>query len=90
MNEPLMIGLITSVCGLLAAAIGAAMKFAMDRINQIERDSKARTQKLEDKVEALLSLDRIKDNYIADLRNHIWNGNPPPPPDWPAELINHR
>ena len=25
-------------------------------------------------------------NHAHELRAHIWDGNPPPPPEWPANL----
>lgn len=30
--------------------------------------------------------ERIRDDYIHQLRDHISQGNPPPPPPWPAGL----
>lgn len=35
---------------------------------------------------SLQQVDRLKDNYIANLRDHIYQGKPPPPPPWPEEL----
>lgn len=29
---------------------------------------------------------RILSDYVHDLREHIANGKPPPPPDWPEGL----
>ena len=39
--------------------------------------------------ERLNRLENFNDGYrshIFDLRSHIWDGKPPPPPDWPADL----
>ncbi len=39
--------------------------------------------------ERLNRLEKFNDGYrahIFDLRSHIWDGKPPPPPDWPADL----
>ncbi|MHC6592437.1 hypothetical protein [Arthrobacter sp. C152] len=30
----------------------------------------------------------IRDNYINKLRDHINQGNPPPPPEWPEGLYD--
>jgi len=30
--------------------------------------------------------ERVRDDYINKLRRHIEDGNPPPPPAWPADL----
>lgn len=32
--------------------------------------------------------ERIRDNYINRLRDHINQGNPPPPPEWPDGLYD--
>ena len=32
--------------------------------------------------------EQIRDNYINRLREHINQGNPPPPPEWPDGLYD--
>lgn len=36
---------------------------------------------------AVLRTNRIQDQYILKLRRWISDGNPPPPPDYPVELV---
>lgn len=39
---------------------------------------------LEGRVDRLEARDRIHQDYIVTLRQHILNGQPPPPPEWPT------
>lgn len=38
-------------------------------------------------IAALQRVQRIQGDYIGQLRRHIADGNPPPPPAWPDGLI---
>lgn len=40
----------------------------------------------EARLDASLRRERLRDNYIHQLRDHITSGNPPPPPPWPDGL----
>lgn len=46
-----------------------------DRLDRIEADNRKRDER-----------ERIRDDYIQELRQHIRLGLPPPPPAWPGEL----
>lgn len=73
---------------------------AQRQIDQIQEDRKAdrdefsaattrfveRQQRLENRVENLEARDRVSSQYILDLRYHIAEGMPPPPPAFPPEL----
>lgn len=48
------------------------------RIERIEAENRARDER-----------ERIRDDYIQELRDHIRRGLPPPPPEWPAGLHRH-
>lgn len=45
-----------------------------------------RVDKAEGRLDESLRRERLRDNYIHELRDHISRGNPPPPPPWPAGL----
>lgn len=45
-----------------------------------------RLDKAEARMDASLRRERLRDDYIHELRDHISQGNPPPPPPWPAGL----
>lgn len=46
-----------------------------------------RIEKLERENEESKMRERLRDDYIADLRRHINDGSPPPPPHWPPALL---
>jgi hypothetical protein len=59
-------------------------------IDQHQEDIKdLRAGRAEDRVRitALERHVRIQGDYIGQLRRHIADGNPPPPPAWPDGLI---
>lgn len=41
---------------------------------------------LADRLDRSEVRERIRDDYIHQLREHISQGNPPPPPPWPTGL----
>lgn len=43
--------------------------------------------KVNQRMDASVARERIRDDYIQILRQHIADGRPPPPPAWPAELL---
>lgn len=97
MSPELQIAVVGAIATVAVAVVGGVVKIVLDlvreqrdRIDSVERDSQAKVAGLDDKISKMLRLDNLKDNYIADLRNHIWDHKPPPPPDWPSELIDHR
>lgn len=45
-----------------------------------------RLDKAEVRIDESLRRERLRDDYIHQLRDHISQGNPPPPPPWPAGL----
>lgn len=42
---------------------------------------------LRNRVDVLERHDRVKDDYIEELRMHIIRGDPPPPPPYPTMLV---
>lgn len=59
---------------------------AAERVETHMGKQDERMERLEARLDASVVRERIRDDYIAQLRQHIVDGNPPPPPVWPAEL----
>lgn len=57
-----------------------------DRIDAHMDRQDDRIKRLECRLDASLRRERIRDDYIASLRQHIVDGKPPPPPTWPEAL----
>ena len=53
----------------------------IDQLQEDLKDIRARMDRVERR-------ERVRDDYIAKLRRHIEQGNPPPPPPWPEALLN--
>jgi hypothetical protein len=49
-------------------------------------DTRAEVLANDRRIQALERRDRAWANYVHRLRAHIVNEQPPPPPEWPAEL----
>lgn len=67
-----------------------AQNLAEAAAQQQQSDRKADRDQVADLLTRVRKLEqdsRLKDNYIAELRNHIYAAKPPPPPPWPPELI---
>ena len=57
--------------------------------SQSERDEmKADIKELKTEQRAAKKREQIRDTYILQLREHINQGNPPPPPEWPEGLYD--
>lgn len=44
--------------------------------------------RLTDRVDASARREKVRDDYIMELRQHIAEGKPPPPPAWPTALLH--
>lgn len=53
---------------------------------QVIADLRTDITRTDERLDASLRRERIRDDYIHELRDHISRGNPPPPPPWPAGL----
>lgn len=81
--------LFTAIVSVVVAAIGAKQKATADLVAEMRRelsDTRAEVAANERRIAALERRDRAWSNYVHRLRRHIIDGNPPPPPEWPAEL----
>lgn len=43
---------------------------------------------LSNRVDASARREKVRDDYIMELRQHIAEGKPPPPPSWPVALLH--
>jgi len=77
------------------AAFGTGGYFAqrgknkIDLLDQYQEDrasDRDRMDILEKRVDAGVRRERIRDDYILELRQHISEGKPPPPPPFPVAL----
>ncbi|WP_440708836.1 hypothetical protein [Herbiconiux sp. YIM B11900] len=94
---PLLVPLIVSVIGGSAAYIttkinkrGTQENTFIDQLQEQQARSDAKIEALEKKVDdrdaAARKRERIRDDYIYELRDHIDMRKPPPPPPWPEGL----
>lgn len=54
---------------------------------QRHKDLEGKVEAVERRLDAATRRERMRDDYIMELRQHIADGKPPPPPAWPADLI---
>lgn len=54
--------------------------------SQVIQNLTDRLDKTDGRLDESLRRERLRDNYIHELRDHISRGNPPPPPPWPPGL----
>ena len=97
-------GLVTTVVqgvgGTLILAAGAVITWRKaqdesqdaeaDRIEAHMNSQDSRIARAECRLDASFRRERIRDDYILLLRQHIADGKPPPPPPWPEALTSIR
>ena len=66
-----------------AALVGARQKGLSDLVVALGEELERHTDRIDD----LERRDRAQADYILALREHIIEGNPPPPPAWPQALL---
>ncbi|MFI7547198.1 hypothetical protein [Actinoplanes sp. NPDC049599] len=91
---PTQLTIIVTVIPAVGAGLGAWFGYmALRRNNRTDNAQKMIDQHQEDigvlrtRVGQLERTQRIQGDYIGQLRRHIADGNPPPPPAWPQGLI---
>jgi peptidoglycan hydrolase CwlO-like protein len=67
--------------------IMAANDKLIDQLQEERTEIKEKLARVSAKVDAVLLQGRYKDDYINMLRSHIEQGQPPPPPGYPPELL---
>jgi hypothetical protein len=70
---------------IVLAAIAASGGWLTWLTNRRSSD-KADIRELRDRMDELERRDLIWRNYAQRLRDHIYAGSPPPPPEWPMDL----
>jgi hypothetical protein len=88
--EPI-IGPLVTLVGVIAAAYFtyrvSNRKLKSDSGQQLLDQHQEDIATLRGQVSRLERNQRIQGDYIGQLRRHIADGNPPPPPAWPDGLI---
>ena len=86
MEAEIVVALIAVTGVILSGIAGILGAYITSRV-QAKKNSAdvklTRIKALEDRVDKLESRDRIHQDYILVLREHITAGSPPPPPPWP-------
>lgn len=59
----------------------------VDNLQEERQTIKRDLDQVKRQVAGLLLQGRYKDDYINELRSHIEQGKPPPPPGYPAALL---
>lgn len=59
----------------------------VDNLQEERQEIKRDLATIKRQVAGLLLQGRYKDDYINELRSHIEQGKPPPPPSYPAGLL---
>jgi hypothetical protein len=79
----------TVVVALIAAIAGvvvAILNRRGNRENALIDQLQEQLGSVEKRVDESLRRERIRDDYIHELRDHIDQRKPPPPPPWPEGL----
>lgn len=78
---------------LIVAGIGGLVALLVAKTNKRGTNENALIDQLQEeiarvdgKLDESLKRERIRDNYIHQLRDHIVQEKPPPPPEWPEGL----
>ena len=89
MNNPALPALITGVLGIAAVIVTQRLARRAQREmtpQQMIDSLVARLDRAETRLEASEQRERLRDDYIHQLRDHISLGKAPPPPPWPEGL----
>lgn len=91
--EPILnnVGPILTLFGVIAAAWftyrGSNRKLTSDSGFQLLNEHQEEIAELRKEIAVLRRNQRIQGDYIGVLRMHIADGNPPPAPPWPENLV---
>lgn len=91
--DPLLtnVGPILTLLGVLGAAYltyrASNRKLRSDTGLQLLNEHQEEIAALRKEVNDLRRMQRMQGDYISQLRRHIADGQPPPPPAWPDGLI---
>jgi cell division protein FtsB len=65
-----------------------AAQALFNELQEERAELKAERKELRERVDRIEERERIRDDYIQELRQHIRLGLPPPPPPWPEGIRN--
>lgn len=91
--DPLLknLGPILTLLGVVVAAYltyrASNRKLRTDSTFQLLNEHQEEIQELRKEIAALRRTQRIQGDYIGQLRRHIADSEPPPPPAWPDGLV---
>lgn len=88
-NAAIWAAALAPVLGVVGVVLGQRMARSAQREmypQQVIADLRTDITRTDERLDASLRRERIRDDYIHELRDHISRGNPPPPPPWPAGL----
>lgn len=84
-------GPIITLAGVLVAAVltyrGSNRKLRSDSGLALLNEHQEELVQMRQQIALLQKQMRVQGDYIGQLRRHIADGNPPPPPSWPDGLI---
>lgn len=69
------------------ATSGGKENQLIDQYQEHAASQDAKIERLENRMDASYRRERVRDDYIAVLRQHIADGKPPPPPPFPPGLL---
>ncbi|MCC4250730.1 hypothetical protein [Microbacterium testaceum] len=84
-----LVALIAAVAGIVVAILnrrGNRENALMDQLQEEVKSAREQLGTVEKRVDESLRRERIRDDYIHELRDHIDQRKPPPPPPWPEGL----
>jgi hypothetical protein len=84
-----LVALIAAVAGIVVAILnrrGNRENALMDQLQEEVKSAREQLGTVEKRVDESLRRERIRDDYIHELRDHIDQRRPPPPPPWPEGL----
>lgn len=85
----ILVALIAAVAGIVVAILnrrGNRENALIDQLQEQVKTAQDQLGKVNERVDQSLRRERIRDNYIHELRDHIDMRKPPPPPPWPEGL----
>lgn len=83
------VAVIAAVAGIVVAILnrrGNRENALIDQLQDEVKSAREQLGKVETRVDDSLRRERIRDDYIHELRDHIDQRKPPPPPPWPEGL----
>lgn len=88
-DNPALPALVTGLLGLIAVVVTQRLARRAQREmtpQQMVATLTARLERAEKRLEESEQRERLRDDYIHKLRDHISTGKKPPPPPWPEGL----